>query len=206
MSVARTLSRSFIALAFILFAAFSARAQYRAGIQGSVLDSQGAAVSGATLTVTAQETGVSQQTTTDDNGVYSVNRLAPGPYTIAAEKSGFKKKTIQDLTIIADQITALNITLEVGQVSESVTVNASELPPIDTESGANQRHGHQPTDPAIALVWPRRLPARATRARGIRRRRPSWWRRIRTASRHECRSVQLDRRHFQNRECSTDYR
>ena len=135
MSVPRTLSRSFIILAFLLFAAFSAHAQYRAGMQGSVLDAQGAAVSGATVTVTAQETGVAQQTTTDDNGVYSINRLAPGPYAIAVEKAGFKKKTIQDLTIIADQITALNIVLEVGQVTDSVTVNASELPAIDTESG-----------------------------------------------------------------------
>jgi hypothetical protein len=119
----------------MLLVVFSAHAQYRAGIQGTVVDSQGAAVSGAKVTVTADETGITQETTTDDAGVYSVNRLAPGLYTVTAEKEGFKKKVLDKVNIIGDQVSSVNVSLEVGQVTESVTVNGDQLPAIDTESG-----------------------------------------------------------------------
>ena len=135
MCVSRILSRSIFALALMLLVVLGAHAQYRAGIQGTVLDTQGAVVGGAKVTVTAQETGISQATTTDDNGVYSVNRLLPGPYNVVIEKAGFTKKVINDIPIISDQMTAVNATLEVGEVTQSVTVNGAELPAINTESG-----------------------------------------------------------------------
>jgi hypothetical protein len=135
MSVSRFFSRIVIALSCMLVVAFAAHAQYRAGIQGTVLDPQGAAVGGAKITVTAQETGISQETTTDDSGVYSVNRLAPGLYRISAEKAGFTVKVVENVNIIGDQITSVNVSLQVGQVTQSVTVNGDVLPAIDTESG-----------------------------------------------------------------------
>jgi hypothetical protein len=135
MSVSKTLSRIIIGLGILLLSAFGACAQYRAGIQGTVVDSQGAVVEGANVTVTAQETGISQATTTSDTGVYSVTRLAPGLYRISAEKAGFKIKVVENVNIIGDQVTAVNVALEVGQVTESVTVNGDQLPAIDTESG-----------------------------------------------------------------------
>src|ERR1700739_2241267 len=92
MSVSRFLSRSFIALSCMLVVTFAAHAQYRAGIQGTVLDPQGEAVADATITVTAKETGLTQTTTSDANGVYSVTRLGPGPHTTTAEKAGFNKQ------------------------------------------------------------------------------------------------------------------
>jgi hypothetical protein len=135
MSVSRFLSRIIIALALMLLVAFGARAQYRAGIQGTVLDPQGAAVSGAKITVIAKETGVTQVAATNDSGVYSVNRLAPGLYTITVEQQGFTKKVVDNVNIISDQMTAVNVSLEIGQVSQSVTVNGAEIPAINTESG-----------------------------------------------------------------------
>jgi hypothetical protein len=135
MSVSRIFPRIIIGLSLLLLAVSGANAQYRAGIQGSVLDAQGAAVGAAKVTVTAQETGLTQQTVTDDNGVYSILRLAPGLYRISAEKSGFKTKIVENVNIIADQTTSVNVTLDIGQVSESVTVNGDVLPAIDTESG-----------------------------------------------------------------------
>ena len=135
MSVSRILSRSIIALALLLFISFTAHAQYRAGVQGTVLDPQGAAIPDATITVTAKDTGLVQVGTTDSNGVYSVSRLAPGLYTISIEKAGFKRKVLDDVRIVGEQNNAVNVTLDVGQVSESVTVNGNELPAIDTESG-----------------------------------------------------------------------
>ncbi len=125
----------------ILFAAVfcllgaNAKAQYRAGLQGTVQDAQGAVVEGATVTVTSVETGISKAATTDASGVYAVPGLAPGRYRITVEKQGFKKKTLEDVQVTAEQTNSVNVTLEVGTVSEQVTVSAAELPAIDTETG-----------------------------------------------------------------------
>ena len=135
MSVSKLSLRLLSVLAIFLITAFGAAAQYRGGLQGTVTDPQGAVVSGAKVTVTALETGISQEATTDDNGVYSVNRLAPGAYSVSIEKTGFKKKVVDSVTITPEQTNSLNLSLEVGQVTESVTVSGSELPAIDTESG-----------------------------------------------------------------------
>ncbi len=135
MSVTRIFSRFIVVLALTLFAALGAFAQYRASIQGTVLDSQGAAIAGAKVTVIAKDTGLTQVATTDETGVYSVPRLAPGLYTVTVEQAGFKKKVIDNVNVIAEQPNAVNVTMDVGQVTESVTVNGDELPAIDTESG-----------------------------------------------------------------------
>jgi hypothetical protein len=130
--------RLFSASLFVLFLlslAVPARAQYNAGIQGTVSDPGGEAVPGAKVTVIAKETGLSQEASTDASGVYSVNRLAPGLYTIAVEKTGFQKQVMDDVNILAEQVTSVNVALVIGQVTQSVTVNGSNLPAIDTETG-----------------------------------------------------------------------
>jgi outer membrane receptor protein involved in Fe transport len=106
--------------------AATASAQFRAGIQGTIADSSGAVVPGATVTVTNQETSRSQQVTTSDEGFYRVTGLAPGRYTVSAEVAGFKKQVLQDIAVNAEEIEGVNLTLEAGQVSESVTVNADQ--------------------------------------------------------------------------------
>ena len=113
----------------------AARAQYRAGLQGVVLDAQGAAVEGATITLTNSETNHSQQTTSGTGGVYSFSSLPPGGYTVSAEKKGFKKNVLENISIAGEQVQALNVTLELGDVTSSVIVNASEAAAIDTETG-----------------------------------------------------------------------
>jgi Carboxypeptidase regulatory-like domain/TonB dependent receptor len=135
MSVSRIFPRIIIGLSLLLLVVGGANAQYRAGIQGSVLDPSGEAIPDAKVTVLAKETGLSQQGVSDANGVYSVSRLAPGSYSITVEKAGFKRKVLDNVQISAEQITAINVTLDVGQITESVTVNGDELPAIDTESG-----------------------------------------------------------------------
>ncbi len=135
MSLSKTLLRFLSVLAILLAVTFTASAQYRAGIQGTVLDSQGAAVGGAKVTVVAKDTGLVQETTTDASGVYFVGRLAPGPYSVTIEKAGFKKFVLDNVPISGDQVNPVNATMDVGAVTESVTVNGSELPTIDTESG-----------------------------------------------------------------------
>ncbi|MBS1867552.1 MAG: TonB-dependent receptor, partial [Acidobacteria bacterium] len=57
-------------------------------------------------------------------------------YSLTVEKTGFKKKVLENLGIIAEQSNALNLQLEIGQVTESVTVNGDAVPAIDTQTGA----------------------------------------------------------------------
>lgn len=110
-------------------------AQYRAGLQGVVGDQQGAVVVGATVTLTNLDTNHGQQTTTGTSGVYTFSSLAPGHYSITVEKQGFAKKILADVQVAAEQIQSINISIEVGQVSQTVTVAGSSTPLIDTETG-----------------------------------------------------------------------
>src|ERR1700722_2441078 len=121
-------------IAFLLLAV-STFAQYRAGIQGSVLNPQGDTITAATVTLTNKETGRVVTVTTDASGVFNFLSLAPGHYSISTSATGFKKKDLADITVSAEQIQSVNVTMEVGDVSQSVTVNGDVTPPIDTETG-----------------------------------------------------------------------
>lgn len=122
---------TFISATFLLT---TANAQYRASIQGVVTDPQGGVVSGATVTLKNLDTNQTLVSTTDANGIYNFNALAPSKYSLTVEKPGFRKKVLDSLGVIADQANALNLQLEVGQVTESVTVNGNSTPLIDTET------------------------------------------------------------------------
>ena len=115
---------------------FSTYAQYRASIQGVVTDPDGAAVSGATLTLTNLETNQTLTATTNDSGVYNFNALPPSKYSLTVEKGGFKKKVLDNVGLIADQANALNVQLDLGQVTESITVSGDSTPLIDTETAS----------------------------------------------------------------------
>ena len=136
MSLSKLSLRILFALAFLLVVAFSASAQYRASIQGVVTDPQGAVVTEAKVTLKNQETNQVLTAISDDNGIFNFNGLPPSNFSLTVEKTGFKKKTLDHLQIIAEQTNAVNVALEVGEVTQSVTVNADELPAIDTESGS----------------------------------------------------------------------
>jgi len=110
-----------------------AQAQYRASIQGAVTDPQGAVVSDATVTLTNQETGQASTAATNAAGVYNFNGLPPSVYTIKVELTGFKQKLLENIKVIAEQANAVNIQLEIGQATETVTVTDA-TPLIDTET------------------------------------------------------------------------
>ncbi|HXC49101.1 MAG TPA: TonB-dependent receptor [Candidatus Sulfotelmatobacter sp.] len=123
-------------LLVMLLSAVSARAQYRASIQGVVTDPDGAVVSGATLTLTNLDTNLALTATSDENGVYNFNALPPVKFSLAVEKAGFKKKTLANVGIIPEQANALNIQLELGQVTETITVSGDSTPLMDTETAS----------------------------------------------------------------------
>jgi len=116
--------------------ALPAYAQYRASIQGVVTDPQGGVVSGATLTLKNLETNQQLTATTDDNGIYNFNALPPSRYSLTIEKTGFKKKVLENVSFIPEQANALNVQLEIGEVTQSVTVSGDSTPLIDTETAS----------------------------------------------------------------------
>ena len=103
-------------------------------VTGTVIDPSGAAIPGATVTITdLNKTQVVKTATTDANGHFSELNIQPGRYEIAIEKPGFKKATISFDVDVNRQVALGNITLAVGEVSQTVAVN-EVAPPIDTDS------------------------------------------------------------------------
>ena len=124
-----------LAVALILqFFTPPAAAQYNAGLQGTVTDPNGAVVPDAKVTLTSQETGVARSVTTTGAGVYSITGLAPGKYILSVEKTGFSKKVLSEVVISAEIMQSVNVHLELGQTTQSITVEAPVAPVIDTET------------------------------------------------------------------------
>jgi hypothetical protein len=123
-------------LVFAVFLTTLAQAQYRTSIQGVVSDATGAVVPGATLTLTNPATGGKQIRTSDDAGVFNFNALAAARFRLEVEKNGFQKKVIENLELIPEQPNAVNVALEVGSESQTVTVNAETLPLLQTQTAS----------------------------------------------------------------------
>lgn len=108
----------------IIFAV-TAYGQFRAGIQGTVTDTNGAVVPGARVSLKSNETGRTLQTVTTDAGFYSFTMLSPGTYTITVTAGdSFKKAVVEKIQVRAETTEGVNITLEPGGISETVTVQA----------------------------------------------------------------------------------
>ena len=103
-------------------------------ILGTVTDSKGGAVANATVTITNSDQNIAVRIlTTDQQGQYVAALLPVGRYSVTAEGSGFKKAVHAGLVLNVDDKLAVNLTLEVGAVSEIVTVEANALQ-VDTQS------------------------------------------------------------------------
>lgn len=106
-----------------------------AQITGSVTDSSGAVVPGAAVDVTNAGTGIRQNTTSNQEGYYTVPLLQPGTYKIAVQKSGFKTHTRAGLVLETGTTRTIDIQLEVGETTETVSVTA-EAPLLESETSA----------------------------------------------------------------------
>ncbi len=91
-------------------------------IVGTVKDSSGGLMPGVAITVRQIETGLIRATLTDEDGRYEIALLEPGDYRITAEMEGFKTEVIRGMTLRVQQTAVLNISLSVGEVSETVEV------------------------------------------------------------------------------------
>jgi hypothetical protein len=102
-------------------------ASVTASISGTVKDSSGASIPGATVTATDTGTGISQTTTTNGQGFYSFQSLPLGSYVVTVEQKGFKEYQQTNLVLDVNEARTVDATLQVGQVSEKIEVAANAL-------------------------------------------------------------------------------
>jgi Carboxypeptidase regulatory-like domain len=117
-----------LAICFVLLAAMNAFAQRStANIRGTVTDSSGAVIPGATVALKGEDTGLSRTATTNAAGVYSFPDLPVGRYRIDASLQGFKAGSVTDIVLSVADDREVNFQLEAGSVSETVTVQSSAV-------------------------------------------------------------------------------
>jgi len=117
-----------------LLAGCLAFAQVSTGsLGGNVLDSNGGSVPGAKVTATALNTNLKIETISNDTGAYAFPSLRADFYTVVVEKTGFKKLNRSNIQVLIGQRLDLNLSLEVGDVQQSVNVSA-EAPLLQTST------------------------------------------------------------------------
>jgi hypothetical protein len=102
-------------------------------ISGAITDPTGSNVGGAQVKVTDVATGYTRTSQSNDHGLYLVSLLPPGQYTLEVTKQGFKVASSSDVQVIVAETTVLNIRMETGAVTETITVAASTVE-LETES------------------------------------------------------------------------
>jgi hypothetical protein len=134
-SIARFAKRGVWLVAF-LFAAVVCQAQeFRATLTGVVTDPSGALIPGTVITATNVESGTKFTGKTSTKGVYYINYVLPGVYTITAEAKGFKTDVQEQVTLFTAQTFNQNFQLSVGNAGDTVTV--SDAPPmLETSTGS----------------------------------------------------------------------
>jgi len=116
-----------IAVAFA-FSTLALAQETTGSINGTIRDPNGAAVAGATVTVTDTEKKVVVRTlTTNDDGIYSAPNLQVGFYDLTIEAPGFKKYLANNVKLDVGQRRTLDVALETGSITETVTVSATPL-------------------------------------------------------------------------------
>jgi Carboxypeptidase regulatory-like domain len=116
---------SYSFLSVLLLIGASAMAQdFRATLNGRVTDSSGGSIPGVTVQVRNTRTNETTTVITDDQGNYNAPLLKPGTYSISAEQTGFKKFQQDGIELSINQVATANIALEVGQLTDQVTVTA----------------------------------------------------------------------------------
>ena len=92
-------------------------------LSGSVTDNSGGALPGVTVAITSLERNIVDTVVTNESGIYAKDRLLPGTYEVKAELAGFKTAVVPRVTVSVDTQTPVNFKLEVGAVTEEVTVS-----------------------------------------------------------------------------------
>ena len=119
----------------VVFAGLTFGQTFQGSLRGRILDQSGASEPSAKVTITDEGTHFSRSTVTNDQGEYVFTAVTPSTYTLAVEATGFKKSERKGVEVATHSAVGVDVTLELGQVTESVNVVA-DAPPLDTESAS----------------------------------------------------------------------
>lgn len=131
-----SLSKYFLLCALMGAASLQLSAQVSTSeLSGTVLDSTGAAVANAKVTATNVATNVAREAVSNTTGNYLVPLLPPGDYVVTVEATGFRKLVQRGLSLQVNQQAKMDLTLQIGQVSEAIEVVA-QAPQLESESSS----------------------------------------------------------------------
>ncbi|HRR57728.1 MAG TPA: carboxypeptidase-like regulatory domain-containing protein, partial [Acidobacteriota bacterium] len=111
-----------------------AQATVSGTISGTVKDPTGAVIPGVEVTITEQDTGVSRVVLTDDEGFYTAPNVPVGTYTVSASMPGFKPAAVKDVKVDIRANRVINLVLEVGELTEEVTVTSASMAQVELRS------------------------------------------------------------------------
>ena len=132
----QVLLQAIVGLSVLWITAGLASAQsFQGGLRGSVKDAQGV-IPGVTVTLLNEANGVTRDTVSNASGEYSFPAVDPSTFTVKAAVQGFKTFERKGIRIGTQQFVTLDITLEVGQLEESITVTA-DAPLIETSNASH---------------------------------------------------------------------
>ncbi len=110
-----------VAILLVLLQTGWAQGSGEGSIYGTVADASGAVIPGADVTVVNDLTGLTRNTTTDDNGSFRVDFLRPGEYRLEIRKQGFETAKLTNIKLLVGQIRKVDSALNVGSISSEVT-------------------------------------------------------------------------------------
>ena len=123
-----------------------------AQLGGRITDQTGAVVADATVVVTNSSTGIKTDTSSNDQGNFTAPLLEPGTYEISVEKTGFRPVKRSGIILHVNQTARIDFKLELGAVSESISVNA-DAPLLRSLAIVSWRRGRQREDCGPAPQW-----------------------------------------------------
>lgn len=126
-------SMTIFGLILMLMASVALAQSFRGTIVGNVRDSSGAVLPGVGVTVTNTGTGAARTAVSSETGDYAVALLPPGTYSVTVALPGFKTEVRSGITLQVDQVARVDVTLQIGEISEKVEV-IGDAPLINTES------------------------------------------------------------------------
>jgi Carboxypeptidase regulatory-like domain len=128
---------SVLTIAFVVSTALPSFAQVGGSLSGTVKDSSGGVVPGVSVSAVNTILGTEFNTVTDGQGLYTFPKLPVGKYTLTLVLEGFKPQKRAGIQVDADSASQINVTLEIGEQSETVTVsvNAIRVDTVSTQLG-----------------------------------------------------------------------
>ncbi|HTG93592.1 MAG TPA: carboxypeptidase regulatory-like domain-containing protein [Pyrinomonadaceae bacterium] len=134
MSMRSWMRASLLLLTIGLLISVHGQSSTAGNISGTVRDPQGARVANVEVTITDEKTGTTRTVSTDSDGFYTTASMPAGFYTVTASPTGFKKIVTTGVELHVNENKTLNLDLQVGQVSEIVTVTSDQAP-VELRSG-----------------------------------------------------------------------